>query len=88
MSEIFIVLIINKKFVRWESFEQSATLGCIFNLLTTKYNITKCVIEIGDVSFMNKHRFKNMALSNILLQANVGTIYVFTKEQLLVLNSE
>jgi hypothetical protein len=88
MSEIFVVFIINKYFVRWESFNQSSTLKDVFEKLESQYNITKCIIEIGAVTFMKKCRFKDMLLHNILEQSNKGTIYVVTKNKIVECNSK
>lgn len=88
MSEIFVVFIINKYFVRWESFNQSSTLKDVFEKLESKYNINKCIIEIGSVIFMKKIRFKDMRLHDIVLKSNSATIYVSTKEHIIELNPE
>lgn len=89
MSNIYVVLIVNKHFVRWEIFDSlSATVKNVFEILETKYDIHKCILEIGAVSFINKRYCTNALLSNILLRENIGTIYVTTKQNILVLNNE
>ena len=89
MPNIYIVLIVNKHFVRWEIFDSSsATIKNVFEILQTKYDICRCILEIGAMSFMN-HRFcTNNLLSDILLREKIGTIYVTTKHKILVLNNE
>ena len=88
MYEIYVVMVVNKRFVRWEIFEPSSTLKNVFEILKTKYDISKCILEIGDISFMNNRFCSNELLSNILLRENIGTIYVTTKHRIMCLNPE
>ena len=78
IKDVYVVFVINKRFVRWEIFDTLSTLQDVFNILKTKYDINKCIIEIGSVSIQNR-RFDNENLSKILVRENIGTIYVFTK---------
>jgi hypothetical protein len=49
MEYIFIVLIINNRYVRWEEIKFDATLRDLFFLLKEKYKIEKCIIEIEEL---------------------------------------
>ena len=49
MEYIFIVLIINNRYVRWEEIKFDATLRDLFFLLKEKYKIEKCIIEIDEI---------------------------------------
>ncbi len=48
-KEIFIVLVINRLYIRWEIFNEHTNICEIYSLLKHKYNIKKCIIEINDL---------------------------------------
>ena len=45
---IYAILIINDKYVRWEILKYDTTYSDLIMLLKNKYNIGKCLIEIGN----------------------------------------
>jgi hypothetical protein len=47
-NEVFIVLIINNHYVRWETITKRTTLEELNALLITKYKIWRCALEIGE----------------------------------------
>jgi hypothetical protein len=49
MEYIFIVLIINNHYVRWEEIKYDSTLRDLFFLLKEKYKIERCIIEIDEL---------------------------------------
>ena len=79
IAEVYVVFIVNKRFVRWEIFNTLSTLNDVFDVLKLKYDIKKCILEIGDVSIIQNRRFNNENLSKILIREKIGTIYVIAK---------
>jgi hypothetical protein len=49
MDDIYIILIINDRYVRWEIVNEEACFIDIENMLKTKYKIEKCIIEMGEL---------------------------------------
>ena len=88
MNENFIVLIINKRFTRWEIIDSLSTIGYIFETLKNKYNINNCIIEINKIIYMNKKKNNDILLSDIILQTNIRTFFVTTKEKIFYLEKE
>lgn len=75
-KNIYIVLIINNKYVRWEEFSKESILKDLYDLLKKKYLINKCYLEIGDLILTN---FPNERIFDITNNDSI-TIKVFTKE--------
>jgi hypothetical protein len=50
-EDIYVVIIINSIYVRWEIFNITDTMEDLYNLLENKYNTGKSIIEIGDIYF-------------------------------------
>ena len=73
--EIFVVFIINGRYVRWESFPDTSSIVDLFNLLKDKYKIDKCIMDIKDIFFSKKSKGK---LTDICPSG--GSIYINTKE--------
>ena len=48
-KEIFLVFIINDRYVRWEIFSSNSTVNDVYNLLQTKYHIKYCTIHMNDI---------------------------------------
>ena len=88
MSDFFIVLIINKRYTRWETIDSLSTIGYIFETLKNKYNIHNCIIEINKIIYMNKKKNNDILLSDIILQTNIRTFFVTTKEKIFYLEKE
>ena len=88
MCEVYIVLIINKRFVRWEICDKTSTLKTVFDILKYKYDINKCILEIGSMSFMNDRFCTNNLLTEIISREDIATIYVTTKRKIMYLNPE
>lgn len=49
MNFIYLVIIINNRYVRWEEIKEDATFKDIFFLLKEKYKIEKCIIEVDEL---------------------------------------
>jgi hypothetical protein len=88
MSEIYTTFIINNKFVRWETFNPLSTIQDVFNILKRKYDINKCIIEIGCVSILKNNRFNSTNVYEILVREKISYIRVTTKTKIQYLNSE
>lgn len=48
IEPIYVILVINDKYVRWEMLKYDTTYSDLIMLLKNKYNTGKCLIEIGD----------------------------------------
>jgi len=48
IDPIYVILVINDKYVRWEMLKHNTTYSDLIMLLKNKYNTGKCLIEIGD----------------------------------------
>lgn len=76
-ADLFVVLIINKHYVRWETFLPDNNILDIHKLLHDKYSIDDCILEIRDYVIF-KSRLRKVAH----LCKNGGcTIYVTTTNQ-------
>lgn len=47
-GELYIVFIINHRYVRWETFPLTARIKDVFSLLENKYYIKDCIIEVDE----------------------------------------
>lgn len=93
MTEIFIVFIVNRKFSRWETFTNLSTVSDLFRILRTKYDIEKCMLEIGDMSIIYKLSVLNSLVFNepiidVIRRERVNTIHITTKKPLATLKPE
>lgn len=74
-TDLFVVLVINTRYVRWETFLPEENIVDIYDLLRDKYKIDDCILEIRDYVLF-KSRLRKVAH----LCKNGGcTIYVTTK---------
>jgi hypothetical protein len=75
-KEIFVVLIINRVYIRWEIFNEHTTIGDVFKLLKNKYNIKKCIVEINDLYLdtLNNSRLQDIC-------PNGTSIYITTSKK-------
>lgn len=78
MNEIFIVLIINSRYVRWESLPIESSFKDLKDLMKSKYNINECIAEIDDLVI---NKFKLDKLIDMCKLTNVLTIKITTKNQ-------
>jgi len=83
MEYIFIVLIINNRYVRWEEIKFDATLRDLFFLLKEKYKIEKCIIEIDELVI---NRPSNDYLVDFCGKKKDLTLKIMTKNQNYVLS--
>jgi hypothetical protein len=78
MTEIFIVLIINTRYVRWESLPLESSFKDLKDLLKTKYNINECIAEIHKLVI---NKFKLDKLIDICRETTNLTIKILTKDE-------
>jgi len=73
-EDIYVVIIINSIYVRWETFNTTHTMEDLYNLLESKYNTGKIIMEIGDIFFSKflKDKLSDVA-SNNSITAKVTT---------------
>lgn len=83
MEYIFIVLIINNHYVRWEEIKFDATLRDLFFLLKEKYKIEKCIIEIDEIVINTP---SNDYLVDFCRKKKDLTLKIMTKNQNYVLS--
>jgi len=79
MKEIIIIIIINKRFVRWEIMNENATFNNLHELLDKKYKLLKYVIEIDNIFIQKKifhHKIIDYSYDN-----EGATIMISTKEK-------
>ncbi len=90
-QDIFIVLIINNHYVRWETITQDFTMNDLNNMLITKYLVPKYYVEIGN--YMTK-KFTDIKVFDIMVEERtynqdyVSTIRIFTKSNNYILSKE
>lgn len=78
MNEIFIALIINTRYVRWESLPLESSFKDLKDLLKTKYNINECIAEIHKLVI---NKFKLDKLIDICRETTNLTIKILTKDE-------
>jgi hypothetical protein len=78
MTEIFIVLIINTRYVRWESLPLESSFKDLKDLLKTKYNINECIAEIDKLIIS---KFKLSKLIHLCRETTNLTIKILTKDE-------
>ena len=78
MEYIFIVLIINNRYVRWEEIKYDSRLKDLFFLLKEKYKIDKCIIEIDEILI---NRPTNDYLLDFCGKEKDLTLKIMTKDQ-------
>lgn len=83
MEYIFIVLIINNRYVRWEEIKYDSRLKDLFFLLKEKYKIDKCIIEIDEILI---NRPTNDYLLDFCGKKKDLTLKITTKDQNYVLS--
>ena len=85
MENIFVVFIINNRYVRWEEFSELDILKDIFILLKYKYRINKVMLK-----YKNKHFFyrdSHILLKNFFDSFNY-TIKVYTYSSFILHKTE
>ena len=81
-KELYIVFIINHRYVRWETFPLNSWIKDVFSLLKYKYYIDQCILEINEL-FLSK----NMNYHLLEFCKSGGTtIYISTKDLNYTLN--
>jgi|UniRef100_A0A6C0CWE4 hypothetical protein len=83
MEFIYIVLIINNRYVRWEEIGEECSIKDIYFLLREKYKIEKCIIEIDELVI---NRPSNDKLKHFCLKKKDLTLKIMTKNQNYVLS--
>ena len=83
-EDIYVVIIINSIYVRWEIFNTTDTMEDLYNLLEKKYNTGNSIIEIGDLFFSKslKGNLYDIAINNSIT-AKVSTknkSYILSKD--------
>ena len=83
-EDIYVVIIINSIYVRWEIFNTTDTMEDLYNLLENKYNTGNSIIEIGDLFFSKslKGNLYDIAINNSIT-AKVSTknkSYILSKD--------
>lgn len=73
-KEMFFVLVINDRYVRWEIFSSNSTVNDVYNLLQTKYHVKNCTIHMNDIPLS---RYKMIKLSE-LCKKDGDTMYIST----------
>ena len=76
-KELYIVFIINNRYVRWECFPLDAWIIDTFILLENKYNIKKCIQEANELYISKNMEFK---LIDICTKGG-ATLCVTTKDK-------
>jgi hypothetical protein len=82
-KDIYVVIIINSLYVRWETFNTTDTMEDLYNLLENKYNTGKIIMEIGDIFFS---KFLKDKLSDVASNNSI-TVKVTTKNKLYKLSN-
>jgi hypothetical protein len=77
IEKIFIIFVINGKFVRWEIFSPKATLRDIYTILKNKYRIHYCTLQLDDVYVSIHNRFKLYDLC----ETDTATLYIRTDDK-------
>jgi hypothetical protein len=75
-KELYIVFIINHRYVRWETFPLNSWMIDVFSLLKDKYYIEQCILEIDELFIsknMNYHLLE-------FCKSGGATIYISTKD--------
>jgi len=83
-EDIYVVIIINNIYVRWETFTTTDTMEDLYNLLESKYNTGKIIMEIGDIFFS---KFLKDKLSDFIVNSSI-TVKVTTKNRLYTLSKD
>jgi hypothetical protein len=76
-EELFIIFVINDKFVRWEMFSPNASLLDIYTLLKNKYRIRYCTLHLNNV-YLSTHNW--IRLSD-LCETDTSTLYITTTDK-------
>ena len=76
-EEIFIIFVINDKFVRWEMFSPNASLRDIYTVLQNKYRIRYCTLHLDDVYLSIYNRCKLYELC----ETDTATLYITTADK-------
>ena len=76
-KELYIVFIINHRYVRWETFPLNSWIKDVFFLLKHKYYIEQCILEINEL-FLSKNI--NSQLIDFCTSRGGTTIYISTKD--------
>jgi len=76
-DEIFIIFVINDKFVRWEMFSPNATVSDIYTVLQNKYHIRYCTLQLNDV-YLSLHNW--IKLYDIC-ETDTATLYITTPDK-------
>ena len=79
-SNIFVVLIFNNYYVRWEEFTISSTLQDLHELLTNKYKVGTYTIEI-ETMWLNIEHCNDPIIDFCKKNTNNVTITVFTNDE-------
>lgn len=91
IQEIFIVLIINSNYVRWETITPAFTMNDLNNMLITKYLVPEYYVEIGNRQinkFTDIKVFDIMVAERTYNQDYVSTFRIFTKANNYILPKE
>jgi hypothetical protein len=81
MKNMFIVLIINNKYIRWEEVRENFTLKELFTLLKNKYNIINCMINIDNIEDIVFMRLSDDKLTDLCNKKNDLTLKIMTKNK-------
>lgn len=81
MKNMFIVLIINNKYIRWEEVRENFTLKELFTLLKNKYNIINCMINIDNIEDIVFMRLSDDKLTDLCNKKNDLTFKIMTKNK-------
>lgn len=76
-DEMFIIFVINDKFVRWEIFSPKSTLRDIYTILKNKYQIQYCMLQLDDVYVSIQNRFTLYDLC----ETDTATLYIRTDDK-------
>ena len=79
-NELFVVIIINGRYVRWESFSLNNTIMAIHNLLVEKYNIGEYIMET-DEYIIPSTVYKYRSVAQLCSSNGCSTIHITTKNR-------
>ncbi len=75
-KELYIVFIINKRYVRWETFPMNSWIKDVFSLLKNKYYIEQCILEIDELFISKNMNYQLLEFCKL----GGTTIYISTKD--------
>ena len=85
ISTLYIVIIINNTYVRWEAFSPNDTLFTLHELVTNKYKVGKYIFEINNL-WLNIEIDNKDKLIDFCTIVNSLTVRIFTNDESYILD--